>query len=208
MIISTKIGQTSFISEEGKRVSATVLDYNSCTVVGNRTEDRDGYIANILGFLKPKKLKKPQLKDFNKKNIEPKRVIKEQRLTSPDDLLEIGSDVSPSFNVGDKVCVQSKSTGKGFAGAMKRHNFSGMRASHGVSISHRAHGSTGQNQNPGKVFKGKKMAGHLGDEVTTTKNLEVLLVDAEKKLIFLKGSVPGKNKSVVRVYKKWLNKLL
>ncbi len=208
MIISTKIGQTSFISEEGKRVSATVLDYNSCTVVGNRTEDRDGYIANILGFLKPKKLNKPQLKDFNKKNIEPKRVIKEQRLTSPDDLLEIGSDVSPSFNVGDKVCVQSKSTGKGFAGAMKRHNFSGMRASHGVSISHRAHGSTGQNQNPGKVFKGKKMAGHLGDEVTTTKNLEVLLVDAEKKLIFLKGSVPGKNKSVVRVYKKWLNKLL
>jgi large subunit ribosomal protein L3 len=202
MIISTKIGQTSFISDDGKRVCATVLDYNTCTVVGNRTEDKDGYIANILGFLKPKKLNKPQLKDFNKKNIEPKRVIKEQRLLSPGELLEIGSDVLPSFNVGDKVCVQSKSTGKGFAGAMKRHNFSGMRASHGVSISHRAHGSTGQNQNPGKVFKGKKMAGHLGDEVTTTKNLEVLMVDADKKLIFLKGSVPGKNKSVVKVYKK------
>ena len=201
MIISTKIGQTSFISEEGKRVCATVLDYNTCTVVGNRTEDKDGYTANILGFLKPKKLNKPQLKDFNKKNIETKKIIKEERLTSVDDLLEIGSEVSPKFNVGDKVCVQSKSTGKGFAGAMKRHNFSGMRASHGVSISHRAHGSTGQNQNPGKVFKGKKMAGHLGDEVTTTKNLEVLLVDTEKKLIFLKGSVPGKNKSVVRVYK-------
>ena len=201
MIISTKIGQTSFISEEGKRVCATVLDYNTCTVVGNRTEDKDGYTANILGFLKPKKLNKPQLKDFNKKNIEPKRIIKEERLSSPEDLLEIGSEVSPKFNVGDKVCVQSKSTGKGFAGAMKRHNFSGMRASHGVSISHRAHGSTGQNQNPGKVFKGKKMAGHLGDEVTTTKNLEVLLVDTEKKLILLKGSVPGKNKSVVRVYK-------
>ena len=202
MIISAKIGQTSFISDDGKRVCATVLDYNTCTVVGNRTEDKDGYIANILGFLKPKKLNKPQLKDFNKKNIEPKRVIKEQRLLSPGELLEIGSDVLPSFNVGDKVCVQSKSTGKGFAGAMKRHNFSGMRASHGVSISHRAHGSTGQNQNPGKVFKGKKMAGHLGDEVTTTKNLEVLMVDADKKLIFLKGSVPGKNKSVVKVYKK------
>ena len=201
MIISTKIGQTSFISEEGKRVCATVLDYNTCTVVGNRTEDKDGYTANILGFLKPKRLNKPQLKDFNKKNIEPKRIIKEERLSSPEDLLEIGSEVSPKFNVGDKVCVQSKSTGKGFAGAMKRHNFSGMRASHGVSISHRAHGSTGQNQNPGKVFKGKKMAGHLGDEVTTTKNLEVLLVDTEKKLILLKGSVPGKNKSVVRVYK-------
>ncbi len=201
MIISTKIGQTSFISEEGKRVCATVLDYNTCTIVGNRTEDKDGYAANILGFLKPKKLNKPQLKDFNKKNIEPKRIIKEERLSSSEDLLEIGSEVSPKFNVGDKVCVQSKSTGKGFAGAMKRHNFSGMRASHGVSISHRAHGSTGQNQNPGKVFKGKKMAGHLGDEVTTTKNLEVLLVDTEKKLILLKGSVPGKNKSVVRVYK-------
>ena len=201
MIISTKIGQTSFISEEGKRVCATVLDYNSCTVVGNRTEDKDGYTANILGFLKPKKLNKPQLKDFNKKNIEPKRIIKEERLSSSEDLLEIGSEVSPKFNVGDKVCVQSKSTGKGFAGAMKRHNFSGMRASHGVSISHRAHGSTGQNQNPGKVFKGKKMAGHLGDEITTTKNLEVLLVDTDKKLILLKGSVPGKNKSVVRVYK-------
>ena len=201
MIISTKIGQTSFISEEGKRVCATVLDYNTCTVVGNRTEDKDGYTANILGFLKPKKLNKPQLKDFNKKNIEPKRIIKEERLSSSEDLLEVGSEVSPKFNVGDKVCVQSKSTGKGFAGAMKRHKFSGMRASHGVSISHRAHGSTGQNQNPGKVFKGKKMAGHLGDEVTTTKNLEVLLVDTEKKLILLKGSVPGKNKSVVRVYK-------
>ena len=201
MIISTKIGQTSFISEEGKRVCATVLDYNTCTVIGNRTDDKDGYTANILGFLKPKKLNKPQLKDFNKKNIEPKRTIKEERLSSSEDLLEVGSEVSPKFNVGDKVCVQSKSTGKGFAGAMKRHNFSGMRASHGVSISHRAHGSTGQNQNPGKVFKGKKMAGHLGDEVTTTKNLEVLLVDTEKKLILLKGSVPGKNKSVVRVYK-------
>ena len=201
MIISTKIGQTSFISKEGKRFCATVLNYNTCTIVGNRTEDKDGYTANILGFLKPKKLNKPQLKDFNKKNIEPKRIIKEERLSSPEDLLEVGSEVSPKFNVGDKVCVQSKSTGKGFAGAMKRHNFSGMRASHGVSISHRAHGSTGQNQNPGKVFKGKKMAGHLGDVVTTTKNLEVLLVDTEKKLILLKGSVPGKNKSVVRVYK-------
>ena len=201
MIISTKIGQTSFISEEGKRVCATVLDYNTCMVVGNRTEDKDGYTANILGYLKPKNLNKPQLKDFNKKNIEPKKIIKEERLSSSEDLLEIGSEVSPRFNVGDKVCVQSKSTGKGFAGAMKRHNFSGMRASHGVSISHRAHGSTGQNQNPGKVFKGKKMAGHLGDETTTTKNLEVLLVDTEKKLILLKGSVPGKNKSVVRVYK-------
>ena len=201
MIISTKIGQTSFVNENGTRVSATVLDYNSCSVVGNRTIDRDGYLANIIGFLKPKKLNKPQLKEFNKLNLEPKKIIKEQRLTTDEDLLEIGSLIDPKFKVGDKVAVQSKSTGKGFAGAMKRHNFSGMRATHGVSISHRAHGSTGQNQNPGKVFKGKKMAGHLGDQLTTTKNLEVLLIDQDKKLIFIKGSVPGKNKSIVKVFK-------
>ena len=201
MIISTKSGQTSFVNENGTRVSATVLDYTSCTVVGNRTIDRDGYLANIIGFLKPKKLNKPQLKEFNKLNLEPKKIIKEQRINSDEELLEVGSLIDPKFNVGDKVSVQSKSTGKGFAGAMKRHNFSGMRATHGVSISHRAHGSTGQNQNPGKVFKGKKMAGHLGDKLTTTKNLEVLLIDQDKKLIFIKGSVPGKNKSIVKVFK-------
>ena len=201
MIISTKIGQTSFVNENGTRVSATVLDYNSCTVVGNRTIDRDGYLANIIGFLKPKKLNKPQLKEFNKLNLEPKKIIKEQRINSDEELLEVGSLIDPKFKVGDKVSVPSKSTGKGFAGAMKRHNFSGMRATHGVSISHRAHGSTGQNQNPGKVFKGKKMAGHLGDQLTTTKNLEVLLIDQDKKLIFIKGSVPGKNKSIVKVFK-------
>ena len=201
MIISTKIGQTSFVNENGTRVSATVLDYNSCSVVGNRTIDRDGYLANILGYLKPKKLNKPQLKVFNKLNLEPKKIIKEQRINNDEDLLEVGTLVAPNFKVGDKVSVQSKSTGKGFAGAMKRHNFSGMRATHGVSISHRAHGSTGQNQNPGKVFKGKKMAGHLGNQLTTTKNLEVLLIDQDKKLILIKGSVPGKNKSIVKVFK-------
>ena len=201
MIISTKIGQTSLVNENGTRVSATVLDYNSCTVVGNRTIDRDGYLANIIGFLKPKKLNKPQLKEFNKLNLEPKKIIKEQRINSDEELLEVGSLIDTKFKVGDKVSVQSKSTGKGFAGAMKRHNFSGMRATHGVSISHRAHGSTGQNQNPGKVFKGKKMAGHLGDQLTTTKNLEVLLIDQDKKLLFIKGSIPGKNKSIVKVFK-------
>jgi len=201
MILGTKIGQTSFVNDNGTRVCATVLDYTSCTVVGARTAEKDGYIANIIGYLTPKKLNKPQLKDFNKKNIEPRKVIKEQRLTKEDELLAIGSEINPAFKVGDKVCVQSKSTGKGFAGAMKRHHFGGMRASHGVSITHRAHGSTGQNQGVGRVFKGKKMAGHLGDKVTTTKNLEVLMIDLDKKLIFLKGAVPGKNKSLVRVYK-------
>ena len=119
MIISTKIGQTSFVNENGTRVSATVLDYNSCTVVGNRTIDRDGYLANIIGFLKPKKLNKPQLKEFNKLNLEPKKIIKEQRINSDEELLEVGSLIDPKFKVGDKVSVQSKSTGKGFAGAMK-----------------------------------------------------------------------------------------
>ena len=174
MIISTKIGQTSFVNENGTRVSATVLDYNSCTVVGNRTIDRDGYLANIIGFLKPKKLNKPQLKQFNKLNLDPKKIIKEQRIKSDEELLEVGISIDPKFKVGDRVSV---------------------------SISHRAHGSTGQNQNPGKVFKGKKMAGHLGDQLTTTKNLEVLLIDQDKKLIFIKGSVPGKNKSIVKVFK-------
>ena len=174
MIISTKIGQTSFVNENGTRVSATVLDYNSCTVVGNRTIDRDGYLANIIGFLKPKKLKKPQLKEFNKLNLEPKKIIKEQRINSDEELLEVGSLIDPKFKVGDKVSVQSKSTGKGFAGAMKRHNFAGLRASHGVSISHRSHGSTGQCQDPGKVFKGKKMAGHMGAVRVTTQNLSLI----------------------------------
>ena len=201
MIISTKIGQTSFVNENGTRVSATVLDYNSCTVVGNRTIDRDGYLANIIGFLKPKKLNKPQLKEFNKLNLEPKKIIKEQRINSDEELLEVGSLIDPKFKVGDKVSVQSKSTGKGFAGAMKRHNFSGMRATHGVSISHRAHGSTGHSQDPGKVFKGKKMAGHMGDKLRTMQNIEIIKSDKENNLLYLKGSIPGAKNSEVMIKK-------
>ena len=173
MILGKKLGQTSFLDSKGKRVCATVLDYKGCMVIGNRTQDKDGYIANIIGFLKPKKLKKPQQQDFIKKNIEPKKHVKEERLDTEDNLVEIGLELKINFEIGDKVIVQSKSTGKGFAGVMKRHNFAGLRASHGVSISHRSAGGTGQNQNPGRVFKGKKMAGHLGDEVVTQKNLEV-----------------------------------
>jgi large subunit ribosomal protein L3 len=170
-------------------------------VVGNRTNDKDGYIANIIGFLKPKKLNKPQQQDFIKKNIDPKKHLKEERLEVEENLLEIGSELKADFEIGDKVIVQSKSTGKGFAGVMKRHNFGGLRASHGVSISHRSAGGTGQNQNPGRVFKGKKMAGHLGAEVVTQKNLEVLKIDEDNSLLFLKGSVPGKRSTIVRVYK-------
>ncbi|MDC0861543.1 50S ribosomal protein L3 [Alphaproteobacteria bacterium] len=201
MILGKKLGQTSFIDNKGNRVCATVLDYKGCSVVGNRTEDKDGYIANIIGFAKPKKLKNPQQKEFIKKNIEPRKHIKEERLNTPEKLIEVGLELKVDFLIGDKVVVQSTSTGKGFAGVMKRHNFGGLRASHGVSTSHRSAGGTGQNQNPGRVFKGKKMAGHLGDETVTQKGLEVLKVDQDNSLIFIKGSVPGKRSTIVRVYK-------
>ncbi len=201
MILSKKIGQTTFIDTKGNRVCATVLDFKNCTTIGNRTKEKDGYLANIIGFINPKKLKKPQQKEFIKKKIEPKKYIKEERIYEIEDLNEIGSDIKINLQIGDKVIVQSRSIGKGFAGVMKRHNFSGLRASHGVSISHRSHGSTGQNQNPGRVFKGKKMAGHLGNEIVTQKNLEVLRIDEDNSLIFLKGSVPGKKSTIVKVYK-------
>ncbi len=201
MILGKKLGQSTFLVSKGKRVCATVLDYKECAVVGNRTSDKDGYIANIIGFMKPKKLNKPQKGEFVKKKIDPKKFLKEQRLTSEDNLIEVGTVLKLDYKIGDKIIVQSKSTGKGFAGVMKRHNFSGLRASHGVSISHRSHGSTGQNQNPGRVFKGKKMAGHLGDEVVTQKNLEVLNIDHDNSIIFIKGSIPGKKSTIVKVYK-------
>ena len=138
---------------------------------------------------------------MQKKNTEAKKKLKEYRVAKTEDYKEGNEFGLEIFKDIKFVDTKSKTIGKGFAGAMKRHNFGGLRATHGVSISHRSHGSTGQRQDPGKVFKGKKMAGHLGDEITTIKNLEVLLVDTDKKLILLKGSVPGKNKSVVRVYK-------
>ena len=152
-------------------------------------------------ILKPKKLKKPQQQDFIKKNIEPKKHVKEERLDTEDNLVEIGLELKINFEIGDKVIVQSKSTGKGFAGVMKRHNFGGLRATHGVSVSHRALGATGQCQDPGRVFKGKKMAGHLGRITISQKNLEVLKIDEDNSLLFLKGSVPGKRSTIVRVYK-------
>ena len=198
MIISTKIGQTSFVNENGTRVSATVLDYNSCSVVGNRTIDRDGYLANIIGFLKPKKLNKPQLKEFNKLNLEPKKIIKEQRITTDEDLLEIGSLIDPKFKVGDKVSVQSKSTGKGFAGAIKKYGFKRGLMTHG-SKSHREHGTTGPGSTPGRVFPGTKHPGQMGDKRVKVKKLEVIQV--EKDLIVVKGAIPGKPGNLMTVTK-------
>ena len=189
--------------KSGQSVPVTVVKIEKGRVIQVIDTDKRGYKAIQIGFgnIKASKLSKSQKGYFAKKNTEPKRVLKEFKVKDIANYKEGNEFGLEIFNETKFVDVKSKTIGKGFAGAMKRHNFSGMRATHGVSISHRAHGSTGQNQNPGKVFKGKKMAGHLGNQLTTTKNLEVLLIDQDKKLIFIKGSVPGKNKSIVKVFK-------
>ena len=202
-VIAKKIGMTRIFGDDGQSIPVSVLKMDNCQVISKKTNEKHGYTALQVGFgsKKVKNISKSLRGHFAKSNIEPKEKIAEFRV-SHDALIEVGEKIGVNhFIPGQKVDVIGSSKGKGFAGAMKRHNFAGLRASHGVSISHRSHGSTGQCQDPGKVFKGKKMAGHLGNEITTTKNLEVLLVDTDKKLILLKGSVPGKNKSVVRVYK-------
>jgi len=168
-----------------------------------KTLEKDGYssiqVVSIDGKSDIKKIKKPQQKLFANIKSDPKKVIKEFRI-HPENQLEIGTKLSVShFKKDQYVDVTSKSIGKGFAGAMKRHNFGGLRASHGVSISHRSHGSTGQNQDPGKVFKGKKMAGHMGAKKVTKQNLKVIDVDEENKILIINGSVPGRKNSVVFV---------
>ena len=202
-LIGKKIGMTREFYKSGQLVPVTVLKVEKARVIQVIEEEKRGYKAVQLGYgkIKNSKLTKAMKGFFAKKNTEAKKTLKEFRVKDTETYKEGNEFGLEIFKDTKFVDTRSKTIGKGFAGAMKRWNFGGLRASHGVSVSHRAHGSTGQNQNPGKVFKGKKMAGHLGDEVTTTKNLEVLLVDTEKKLILLKGSVPGKNKSVVKVYK-------
>ena len=202
-LIGTKIGMTREFMESGQSVPVTVIKVEKGRVLELISKEKRGYAAVKVGFFKLKnsKLTKQMKGYFAKKNTEPKKILKEFRVENNEEYKE-GNELGLEIFKDKKFLdVRSKTIGKGFAGVMKRWNFGGLRASHGVSVSHRSHGSTGQRQDPGKVFKGKKMAGHLGDEVTTTKNLEVLLVDTDKKLILLKGSVPGKNKSVVRVYK-------
>ena len=202
-LIGKKIGMTREFYKSGQVVPVTVLKMEKGRIINVIEKDSRGYKAIQLGFgkIKNSRLNKSMKGYFAKKNTEAKRILKEFRVSNTENY-KVGNEFGVEIFKDIKfVDTKSKSIGKGFAGAMKRHNFSGMRATHGVSISHRAHGSTGQNQNPGKVFKGKKMAGHLGDQLTTTKNLEVLLIDQDKKLIFIKGSVPGKNKSIVKVFK-------
>ena len=192
-LIVQKVGMTRLFTEAGKHVPVTVLKLDKCQVVAQRTEDRDGYSAVQLGsgFAKVKRTSRAMRGHFAKASVEPKRRVAEFRV-SPDNLIEVGAELAANhFIEGQKVDATGISIGKGFAGAMKRHNFGGLRASHGVSISHRSHGSTGQCQDPGKVFKGKKMAGHMGDVRVTMQNLEVVKTDITRGLVMVKGAVPG-----------------
>ena len=192
-VIARKLGMTRIFADDGMHVPCTVLQLDGVQVVSHKTADRDGYVALQLGAgeAKAKRTPKALRGHFAKANVAPKRKLVEFRVAE-DALIEVGAELTADhFVPGQKVDVAGISIGKGFAGAMKRHNFGGLRASHGVSISHRSHGSTGQCQDPGKVFKGKKMAGHMGATRVTTQNIEVVRVDADRGLILVKGAVPG-----------------
>ncbi len=192
-VIAKKVGMTRLFMEDGRQIPVTVLQLDNLQVVAQRNADKDGYTAVQLGAgaAKAKNVSQPMRGHFAKAQVAPKRKLAEFRV-SPENLIDIGAEISAEhFLEGQKVDVSGTSIGKGFAGAMKRHNFGGLRASHGVSISHRSHGSTGQCQDPGKVFKGKKMAGHMGAARVTTQNLEVVKTDADRGLIMIKGAVPG-----------------
>ncbi len=200
-MIAQKLGMTRVFTDEGQHVPVTVLKVDKCQVVAVRTKETDGYTAVQLGNgkAKVKRVTKPMRGHYAKAKVEPKRKLGEFRV-SDDALLEVGQELSVNhFIAGQFVDVTGTSIGKGFAGAMKRHNFGGLRASHGVSISHRSHGSTGNSQDPGKVFKGKKMAGHMGDARVTTQNLKIVSTDEERGLILVKGAVPGAEGGWVRI---------
>ncbi len=200
-LIATKIGNSSFYHEDGKNTHVTILKVDECIVASVKTIDKDGYNAVQLTSVETNKdvshINKPQRKIFSSINIKPKKIIKEFRVDN-NNILEVGTKLDVNhFKVDQFVDASSISIGKGFAGVMKRHNFGGLRASHGVSISHRSHGSTGQNQDPGRVFKGKKMAGRMGNKKVTKQNLKVIDVDSKNNLLMVKGSVPGKKNSIV-----------
>jgi large subunit ribosomal protein L3 len=200
-LIAQKIGMTRLFNEEGAHVPVTVLKVEKCEVVAVRNQERDGYTAVQLGVgaAKVKNTTKAMRGHFAKANVEPKRKLAEFRV-SADALLDVGAELAAShFVAGQFVDVTGSTIGKGFAGSMKRWNFGGLRATHGVSISHRSHGSTGNRQDPGKVFKNKKMAGHLGTERVTTQNLKVVATDDDKGLIMIGGAVPGAEGSYVLV---------
>ena len=200
-IIGTKIGNSSYFSEEGKVIPVSIVKIDECVVSRVRSNEKDGYtalqLASIDKNVEINKIKKPQRKIFASLKIKPKKILKEFKVTE-DSVLELGSVLKANhFEKDQFVDVTGTTIGKGFAGAMKRHNFHGLRASHGVSISHRSHGSTGQNQDPGRVFKGKKMAGHMGVKQVTKQNLKLIDVDQDNNLLIIKGSIPGKKNSIV-----------
>lgn len=200
-LITQKVGMTRVFNDDGSHLPVTVLKVEDLQVVANRTNDTDGYVAVQLGYgkAKVKNVSKPMRGHFAKAKVEPKAKLAEFRV-SEDGLIEVGAELSAThFVEGQFVDVIGTSIGKGFAGAMKRHNFGGLRASHGVSISHRSHGSTGQCQDPGRVFKGKKMAGHLGAARVTVQSLKVVSSDADKGLILVHGAVPGHKGAYVLV---------
>ncbi|MCA0373362.1 MAG: 50S ribosomal protein L3 [Proteobacteria bacterium] len=200
-VIAKKIGMTRVFAADGAHVPVTVLALEGCQVVAQRTEEKDGYTAVQLGAgtRKAKNVAKPQRGHFAKASVEPKAKLKEFRV-SPENLVEVGAEIAADhFVSGQKVDVAAITIGHGFTGAMKRWNFGGLRATHGVSLSHRSHGSTGQRQDPGKVFKGKKMAGHYGTERVTVQNLEILRTDVERGLILVKGATPGAEGTWVEV---------
>lgn len=192
-VIAQKVGMTRVFTEDGKHIPVTVLKLDGCRVVGHRTNEKNGYTAVQLGAgsVKVKNMSRAERGHFAKAQVEPRRRLVEFRV-SPENLIDVGAEIrADHFVPGQYVDASGISIGKGFAGAMKRHNFGGLRATHGVSISHRSHGSTGQCQDPGRVFKGKKMAGHMGQVRVTTQNLEVVSTDPERGLILVKGAIPG-----------------
>ena len=202
-LIAKKVGNSSFFSDNGNQIPVTIVKVEDCFVSGIKTIEKDGYsavqLASIAKSDKVKKIKKPQRKIFTSLDIKPKKILKEFRVDN-DSLPKLGTFFNVNhFEKNQYIDVSGTTIGKGFAGVMKRHNFSGLRASHGVSVSPRSGGSTGQNQEPGRVFKGKKMAGHMGARNATKQNLKLIDIDEENNLLVIKGSIPGKKNSIVYI---------
>ena len=202
-LIAKKVGNSSFFSDNGNQIPVTIVKVEDCFVSGIKTIEKDGYSAVQLASIdksdKIKKINKPQRKIFTSLDIKPKKILKEFRVDN-DSIPKLGTCFNVNhFEKNQYVDVSGVTIGKGFAGVMKRHNFSGLRASHGVSVSHRSGGSTGQNQEPGRVFKGKKMAGHMGAKQATKQNLKLIDIDEENNLLVIKGSIPGKKNSIVYI---------
>ncbi len=202
-LIGKKIGMTKEFYKTGQSVPVTVIKMEKARIINVIEQEKRGYKAILLGFgkIKTSKLSKSMKGFYSKKNTEAKRKLKEVRVTNTENYKEGNEFGIEVFKDIKFVDVKSKTIGKGFAGVMKRHNFSGLRATHGVSVSHRSHGSTGQRQDPGKVFKGKKMAGHMGDKVRTIQNIEIIKSDIENNLLYLKGSIPGSKNGEVLIKK-------